>query len=210
MRNDRRWWLSKFGAATGVLALAVAAGACSGEVRDEGAGPGRDAGVDASSGDRACAAQDECALVSATCCGVCGQPAARNMAGVRWDRTEAFSRTLCGPTPPPCPECAETANPHLTAVCRGGLCAAVDVREDDALAGCATDADCTLRYGTACCEGCAGTPDDLTALRKDRVEGAVRCAPNEGACPACEPVYPRSARARCNPSTKRCEVAITR
>jgi hypothetical protein len=190
----------------GALALAGAAAACSGEVRSEPADAGTDAGQDL----RACTEQDECVLVSASCCGVCGQPSARNMAGVRWDRAEAYGRSLCGPTPPPCPECAETTNPHLTAVCRVGLCAAVDVREDDTLTGCASDADCALRYGTACCESCSGTTEDLTALATRTLAGAVRCAPNEGACPACVPVYPRSARARCNPSTKRCEVAITR
>jgi hypothetical protein len=105
--------------------------------------------------------------------------------------------------------CAVRANPHLATACRGGQCAAIDVRIDEA-SSCMQDADCTLRYGTTCCEPCSGTVDQLTAIAKSQLAKVVRCMPNEGACPACVPMYPRTASARCNPSTNRCEVAITR
>lgn len=157
-----------------------------------------------------CARSGECALAPRTCCGVCGQPAIGDMVGLRWDRTEAYRSSVCGGGGPvPCPACAAMENPHLTATCRAGTCAAIDVRTDETSA-CTNDADCMLRYGTGCCEPCGeASATRLTAFRKDAFAAVVRCLPNEGACPPCVATYPLNARAACNAQTKHCEVTLS-
>jgi hypothetical protein len=207
MRNERTVFHAL------ALAAGVILGGCSGQVREE---PSADAGMrdasfdggapDASDEFRVCAVQDECALVPAECCGGCGLQTLDVMTSVRWDRIDAYGSAVCGPGLIPCPACASAPSPHLTTACRAGRCTAIDVRVDP-VNTCATDADCTLRYGTACCELCSGSVEQLTAIPKASIDGVVRCSPNEGACPACEPVYPRGVRAACNPQTRRCEVA---
>jgi hypothetical protein len=216
MRNERRGIAVLLVFAP--LALGGGSGACNAEVReaplddggleDAGADGGpTDAATDAPPDLRSCTTQNACALVAATCCGVCGEPAATDMTSVHWDRVDAHRLAVCGPGPVPCPACAVRPNPHLATACRGGQCAAIDVRTDEA-SDCTADADCTLRYGTACCEVCSGTAEQLTALATSQLAKTVRCLPNEGACPPCAPVYPEGARARCNPATKHCEVAL--
>lgn len=199
-----------------VLAL-LALTACEAQVRepDPVDASYTDAARDADAADAAdaaslgnCSQPGECALVSRTCCGVCGAPAVNDMASVRWDEIEAHRSSVCGGGPVPCPACATMTNPNLGALCRASQCAAVDVRTDS-VSSCARDADCMLRYGLSCCEMCSGTDAMLTAFRKDALRDLTTCAPNEGACPPCVPTYPTGARARCNAQTRHCEVART-
>jgi hypothetical protein len=204
-----------------LLAACVVA-SCEGQVRSENpvdaatkdashdAADGGDGGgvsVDASSLG-SCAQPGECVLVTRTCCGVCGAPAVTDMDAVRWDETETHHNELCGTGPVNCPRCAIMTNPHLGAICRASHCAAVDVRTD-ATSSCTTDADCMLRFGLSCCEMCAGTDAELTAIRQDALHDLTTCAPNQGACPPCVPTYPTRAHARCNAQTRQCEVART-
>ena len=192
--------------------------ACEGQVRTADnldasyTDAGADAAVEGGALDAAslgnCAEPGECALVTRTCCGVCGAPAVTDMASVRWDETEAHRNSVCGGGPVPCPACAAMLNPNLGALCRASHCAAVDVRTDS-VSNCTQDADCMLRYGLSCCEMCSGTESMLTAFRKDALRDLTTCAPNEGACPPCVPTYPSNARARCNAQTRHCEVART-
>jgi hypothetical protein len=186
--------------------LAAGLVSCGAQLREE---PAADAAapIDAATNVRACTAHDDCKLRSATCCGVCGSPQVNDMTAVRWDREAAYRDAVCGPGPVACPACAAMTNPHLTALCRAGTCVAIDVRTD-AVGACVTDADCTLRFGTACCELCSGNADQLTAIPTAAIATIVRCMPNEGACPDCLPRYPRGARAACNPQTRRCEVLL--
>jgi len=196
-----------------LVVLSLVGAACNAQLRETEAPDAApvDAGgdVDAGPSPVACTRPGECSLVARTCCGVCGQPAVGDMFGLRWDRTEQYRSVVCGgPGPVPCPACATMENPHLTATCRASACLAIDVRTDT-VSACTTDADCMLRYGTGCCELCGeGLTSQLTALRKDALQAVVRCLPNEGACPPCMPTYPATARAACNPQTRRCEVTL--
>jgi hypothetical protein len=154
----------------------------------------------------ACAGPGTCALVNASCCGVCGQPTLRDVMTIASAERGRHVWRICGTLSPICPDCHTEPNPHLTATCRAGACVAVDVRNDE-LGACATDADCMLRFGTACCEPCQDFVGSLTAFARARANDVIRCGPGEGVCPECVPIYPHGARAVCNPRTKHCEVS---
>jgi hypothetical protein len=110
----------------------------------------------------------------------------------------AASAGECGCDGPVC-DCAGQLNPNLSLSCEGGACTGWDVRQSDTYAACSIDADCRLRDGLACCEGCGGESWGLVAIRADAAAAlaAEVCAPSQ-ACDACAPVYPSNAAAVCS------------
>lgn len=163
-----------------------------------------------------CTGAGQCALVAKTCCGSCGAPTTADMAAVRKGNESVYRDLVCGPTPPPCPECAPyIADDSLQAWCvfgggggggtPAGRCTAIDVRTER-VSACATDADCVLRH-SSCCEPCEERRDDLVALNPSSIEayrGNV-CVGDE-ACYRCASRYPVDARARCDSATRHCVV----
>jgi hypothetical protein len=155
----------------------------------------------------ACAAPGDCTLVTPACCQECGSPPLSSFASVRRDSTGAFHDAVC-PVPTPCPKCASYTDPNYTAVCRASRCLGVDLRTD-VDSTCASDADCVLRF-PGCCESCAGDPTQLLAVAKAGLAEYQQqlCGPSAPACPPCVPTYPAKAFARCEPTSKHCQVLL--
>jgi len=157
---------------------------------------GGSAGMGGSAGQppiyNSCSTGDACVLVPTNCCGYCSQQPLGMFTAVNARYASDYQATFCG-TQVACPPCALYAEPDYTAVCRNGVCEAVDV-SSDSLSSCATSSDCTLRWGAECCERCSG--DGLTAVRASGFDSEV-CGGFFG-CPDCAiPAYPTSARAAC-------------
>jgi hypothetical protein len=181
-----------------LTALAAAAG-CGSSVVDGSGGGGTTAGTGTGGGGSsfdACTGPGQCVLVANGCCGTCGMPGPGSLASVNQAQASAFQMSVC-PNPPPCPECAQQPNPDLFAFCEpSGHCLIGDVHTNP-VSACTTDADCTLRFGSDCCEACEGNSSQLVALNKNSDLHALVCAPDTG-CPGCVPMYPAGAAAVCD------------
>lgn len=112
---------------------------------------------------RSCATTSECSLVSATCCGVCGEPEVGDVTSVKVGFQEEHLDSVCGGEPAVCPLCAQGTNPHLFAQCDSGKCEPKDLRKHE-FSACNTAEDCIL-LPNACCECGAGTsPWEIVAI----------------------------------------------
>lgn len=157
-----------------------------------------------------CDGPGQCSIRRATCCDTCGPQTLESAVAIRNDSIEPVTKAICEyecNSQLNCPDidCAPVTE-HVTAVCRTGSCEAVDVRKDE-LSACATDADCTLRWGVTCCELCVAFFDNagLVAVRKTPSFSGELCDPNIGCPPCAPPPYPAEATAICNASGH-CEV----
>jgi hypothetical protein len=133
----------------------------------ESSTPGTDAAVDAEPDAvpwnpptwSLCEVNMDCTVRANTCCGVCGVPSLSDVLGANASMLEAAREEYCGSTPPPCPECAQQANPNLIGTCEdvgfpgGNMCEARDLQQLD-ISLCTTDDDCVLRTPT-CCQPCS-------------------------------------------------------
>jgi hypothetical protein len=157
-----------------------------------------------------CDGPGQCVLRIATCCADCKPKLIETMLAIRSDASSAVKVAVCESeckTPDSCGIvlCVHTTN-YNVAVCRAGSCEGVDIREDE-LSACATDDDCTLRWGVHCCEYCAGGPTDLVAVKKTPSFSEALCGPQES-CSSCAPApYPANASPVCN-SAGHCEVKL--
>jgi hypothetical protein len=159
-----------------------------------------DAGVDW----YACSGPGQCSLLSNRCCAACEPAPLSAFTGVNTKYSGAYKESLgCGgiacspcvlPTDP-----TKFNTPQYMAHCLLNRCATLDVRES-AASKCTIDADCALRWGLGCCEGCGGTTGGLVAVNRSGELRAMVCGPGPIACPACMPVYPANVSARCMPS----------
>lgn len=188
------------------FAFAVAV-ACGGATSSLDGGPDSGAGEGSVPADTfTCNAPGECDIRPVSCCGQCGAPTPADMIGVNWQRGSAYTNTFCSGVG--CPACFKEPDPNLAPVCRASSCKAIDVRVDDALSKCNTDPDCRLRFA-GCCEFCnMGNAMQLIALSTSGAQeyGANQCHPDQGGCPKCAVMYPPGYAARCNPTTRHCEV----
>lgn len=151
----------------------------------------------------ACDGPGQCVLVGNSCCGTCGEEDLAGKKAVNGAQADAYFQSVC-PDPTPCPACAAQPNPNLFAYCDNGTCRAADVRTH-AVSACTSDADCTLRGGTECCQPCMPTDSELTAVNKTSDLSSLVCAPDE-ACGLCLTQYPPDAAAICNAG--HCEVIL--
>jgi hypothetical protein len=166
-----------------------------------------------------CMATSECAIVAATCCGVCSAPTVVDVTGVNQSQRSVQRREVCGDPPPACPECASMNNPNLVATCRdvgfpgGNMCIVEDLAEST-ITECESDEDCVLRSPT-CCPSCtdlgqsgyiAINPASETALQ------GLLCDETPLGCDECAPVFSEGSRAVCLPATgsgpRHCGVAF--
>jgi len=159
-----------------LLALGLACfGACGGRVRSErlvgGAGT---AGAPAAAGNGAvaglanggssmssCLQDDDCMLVSNSCCGFCEPVDAPSVQAINRRTSDEYTDMICGGDIPPCAPCPQPTVvdrnlKYFEPVCDAGRCAALDLRKTTATE-CATEAECVLRNGTSCCESCGGS-----------------------------------------------------
>ncbi|MGK4001558.1 BPTI/Kunitz domain-containing protein [Sorangium sp. So ce1036] len=156
----------------------------------------------------ACEAPGECMLAGPGCCGSCDPVDARAFVAINravagsYEASTGCGDVACGP----CPEVteAERTSQYFTATCERGQCVVLDVRESP-LTECTEDAECMLRNGLGCCEGCSG--EGIVAINRNADLAALVCPDGPVACPACAPIYPPGTAAvcvegRCQPSFK--------
>jgi hypothetical protein len=135
-----------------------------------------------------CNAPPDCTLVPARCCGGCNEATLLNTVAVRKGQESAFQGVL-GCHTIDCVPCEPTSpNPWLGATCSSGRCVAFDARQT-ALTACTTAADCELRNGLECCEGCLSSYATAVALNKGVDPGPLLCGDAEVACDACVPTF---------------------
>ena len=182
-----------------LLAALGAASGCGGNVVTETGGTGTTSGTGTSTGTGggdtfgACNGPGQCELATVGCCPACGNPTITTFEAVNSSEAAAFQKYTC-PAPQPCPNCASFVDPNFYAYCDAGHCTVGDIRTDP-VSACSSDADCVLRQGSACCEGC-GDGSELVAVSVNGGFSSLVCPPNVD-CPGCIPTPPTSAFAAC-------------
>ncbi|WP_437334010.1 BPTI/Kunitz domain-containing protein [Sorangium sp. So ce394] len=152
----------------------------------------------------ACEAPGDCVLAAAGNCPPCDTTGAGSLVAVNramkdeYDRVNPVSSVVCEA----CPDVSEPERrlQYAAATCESGRCVVRDVRESP-LTECTEDAECALRDGVGCCEGCDGT--GIVALNQSADLRSLVCPADAGACPPCAPVYPDGMTAVC--SAGRCQ-----
>jgi len=168
-----------------------------------GATAGAGAVGEAGSSGQPCGGSGQCRVLPTNCCGYCGPMDVSGFMGISAEDYIHYQTSTCGNVA--CPACVTTQDSNFAGVCRAGSCEAVDVREDE-LSACTIDADCRLRWGTGCCEGCgAGDASELVAFNASVNFTQVLCGSMLPPC--CGPSgYPSNASAVCD--NGHCAVAI--
>lgn len=173
-----------------------------------GAGGGTTTGTTTGTGNdfTSCDGPGQCVLAVPGCCSGCGVPEVGDFAAVNSAKLDAYHTSVC-PEETPCPACEGGINPNLFAYCDAGKCVAADVRTH-AVSACATSADCHLRVGAGCCEGCGPVSESDLTVTSNAVPGleALVCGPNAG-CPECAPQYPPDVAPSCG-GDGHCELVL--
>lgn len=142
-----------------------------------------------------CLIDSDCSIVSAGCCGACGQVSDDQLLAVATRYLRPFGDQRCSPAPPciPCPPPGELEGTFkfYRAVCVNQQCSVQDVRKTE-LTACKTANDCALRDGAECCAQCDG--QGWISARK----GADFCGGAEVSCDACISTPPKSLIATCD------------
>jgi hypothetical protein len=196
-------------AGTAGVAGTATSGGAAGTSGSGGVGGGAGAGgaiVDATVPDMfACTGPGQCTLMANRCCAPCEPAALSQYVGVNNKSVAAYKASLdcgmiaCAPCLAPS-EPSQINTPQFAAICQANKCTAVDVRTT-ALSRCTTNAECHLRWGTGCCEGCSGVTGGLVAISAPAELRAVMCSEITVACLPCVPTYPANVTARCMPAT---------
>lgn len=154
-----------------------------------------------------CEAPSDCVLAAVDRCMQCDPVHAASFVAINRSMKDAYdiangSRDVACE---PCPDLseAERTSQYFAATCERGHCVVLDVRTSP-LTECAEDADCVLRDGLGCCEGCDGR--GVVALNRSVDPTSMVCPSDFGACPPCAPVYPAGMTAVC--SAGRCQPEI--
>lgn len=101
-----------------------------------------------------------------------------------------------------CPACEavtqhDATGKYFKPVCASGQCSALDIRKSP-ITECVNEADCTLRDGASCCQGCTG--QNIVA-----VNGKAQLCDVAQPCPSCATHIPSDLSPTC--SGGRCELA---
>jgi hypothetical protein len=142
----------------------------------------------------ACTGSGQCELVPAKCC-LCGTIELGLVAAINSTKRDAYVKQTCG-TNPGCPPCVGAINPHLMARCEAGRCVGFDVSKDPPHTKCASNQECILRKGLACCE--CQAPGDWVAVSRTgaMLVTSESCAP-QSVCADCAPMPPVGTSAVC-------------
>ncbi|HEY3499827.1 MAG TPA: BPTI/Kunitz domain-containing protein, partial [Polyangiaceae bacterium] len=147
-----------------------------------------------------CTSPTECVVAQARCCGMGAPSTLGEVTAVNANHLTEYTAPCalvdCASAPGPIPA-------YFGATCDAGHCRAFDLRATD-LVTCSAPADCRLRAGLSCCEGCTANPDEFVAIRKDAELSALVCGAILIPCPGCAPVLPEDLAADCLDG--RCEV----
>jgi hypothetical protein len=143
----------------------------------------------------ACSFDSDCTLVDRGCCGSCEPVSGDSLIAVNVQRARAGDyRDPCPPIAcSPCPPLDElqTTRQYFRAACGApGKCYVEDIRKTE-YTQCRTDADCVLRDGAACCEGCDG--GGLVAVNPS----VGRLCGENVSCPECASIIPAEYGAQC-------------
>jgi hypothetical protein len=156
----------------------------------------------------ACQVPSECVVGGGGCCGVCDYPGLTAHDLIAYNRSYANEVLQCSRLDIACAPCAapepgQGSLRYFVPNCVANQCVVQDIR-DSAVTACKSNADCRLRNGTGCCEGCGGgTP---IAVRNDGSFEKLVCGSEPQPCPACVPAPEPGAVAICG-ETGHCEVA---
>ena len=110
----------------------------------------------------ACGHDTDCVIASSGCCDACEPVQDQQLVAINRVYTygNKYQNTQCptGAACAPCPTATEYdgTRKYFKAVCSSGDCTVQDVRTSP-LTECKSDADCVLRDGADCCEGCDGS-----------------------------------------------------
>jgi hypothetical protein len=153
-----------------------------------------------------CQIATDCTLRGNGCCGVCDGPNVTAHDFIAYNKQyaaqlESCPDIACGACPPVEPW--QNTRQFFVPNCVRGECVVEDIRESDVTA-CQTAADCRLRNGTSCCEGCGN--GDFVAVRNDGSFTELVCGGFIPPCDPCATVAPVGAVAQCSPEGH-CSVA---
>jgi hypothetical protein len=156
----------------------------------------------------ACTAPGECVLIGPSCCSPCDPASSRSFVAVNRAATMSYAQVhRCEAVD--CAACPPVAEPQRTlqnfiATCEKGQCRVVDIRENDVTA-CTANADCVLRDGAECCEGCDG--QGIVAVNRNGGLGKLVCTVPVSGCDACVPNIPPGYLPAC--TNGHCAVTLT-
>ncbi len=145
-----------------------------------------------------CAKPGECLLAASTCCGVCSTPTAADLDAVNYKKVQAHFEDVC-PSPQPCPDCAGSSNPALSAMCKNNECQVVDVTKHP-VSACTSDADCALHAANQCCNCQKLDASQYVAIAADQVQAYELevCGAGLGPCTdKCAAQLPSELAAKC-------------
>jgi hypothetical protein len=121
----------------------------------------------------ACATNSDCALVNATCCGVCGEPGDADKAAINATHVEDWHGMVCSGGA--CPPCVALDGPY-EALCENGQCVVKNIGQEKECLG---DQDCAVRSKDCCPCGDLGR-NDIAAVNSSVAFPACTVS-----CPAC-------------------------
>ena len=153
-------------------------------------------------GRTACESSQEC-VIDHPCCGFCGVESADELVAVNSEYASYTGDQCAGVDCVYCPPSDEIG--QYGARCNEGSCEVYDVRESD-ISACNSDADCRLRAGLGCCEGCGETTWVAVSTDQELVMKEL-CPGGALPCPACLPAEPGGITAICG-AKGHCAVAI--
>lgn len=181
------------GAGSGAAGAGVGGAIVAGGASNGGAGSGGSGGLDV----RACTSNTQCIVVPKSCC-VCDRGSIANLTAINSAYQMQFNAECalldCASCPEP-PQGPGDPSLFFVATCElppealnaVGHCKVVDLRET-AITACKTAADCALRSGTGCCEGCG---DRIVSINRDQGSAlsSLVCGNEPIGCPACLPIF---------------------
>jgi hypothetical protein len=156
-------------------------GAAGGGYAGSGGGYAGTGGIDI----RACNQPTDCTIVDTRCCS-CDTSNLSTLVPVNVAYTSqvaprCVADCVACPAPPPNADVGQ----YFAATCTSGQCSIVDIRQTS-LTQCSTDAECSLRAGSGCCEGCGSS--GWIALSDPTGLGKLVCGTEPVGCPACFPM----------------------
>jgi hypothetical protein len=162
-----------------------------------GAGSGASAGQGGTDPWTVCVRNDDCIVVTESCCGSCGAPTRDDGMAINADfRDERWTTQCMGRS---CPPCIDPRDPTLIATCEAGTCTLVDLNEHSSTA-CTANSDCRLRTNDCCeCGGGSGG-ESLIAINVNAEAGYAGLVCDDAGCDKCLPAYPAEATAVCDPA----------
>jgi hypothetical protein len=153
----------------------------------------------------ACEDNGDCFLRAKGCCGACDPSQLSDFVALNVEYNDVYAATLncevvdCAPCLEPEP--GTSNQPYFVATCQANRCIAVDLRTTD-VTECNQPSDCSLRFGSGCCESCGG---EIIALSDQATLSDLVCPKEIPPCLACEPGDPAGLTADCQ--SGRCLVA---